>query len=259
MPPFWADPHQLHQVLVNLIANAYHAMRQSPPPRRLTLTTTVEPDLPRARLTVADTGPGIPPEIQQRIFEPFFTTKPVGQGTGLGLSLCSGIVEEHGGTIAVESVVGQGTTFVVELPMVAVGPEASPRGETRQDPPRVGGRRLLVVDDEAAVAAVLAEVLRGEGHEVDTAGNGAEALDRLAGARPYDLILSDTKMPVLDGPGFFQELERRHPEMRQRVVFVTGDVLNPDKREFLERTGAPTITKPFNLDDVRRVVRGILA
>ncbi|MBI3325345.1 MAG: hypothetical protein HYZ81_01385, partial [Nitrospinae bacterium] len=116
LPPLWADPHQLHQVAVNLISNAHQALRESSPPRWLTLTTRTDLSRGRVVLEVADTGPGIAPEIQTRIFEPFFTTKPPGQGTGLGLSLCQGIVVAHGGTIGVESQVGQGTVFVVELP-----------------------------------------------------------------------------------------------------------------------------------------------
>ena len=256
LPPLWADPHQLHQVVVNLVANAHQAMRQGPGPRHLRLTTRADPERSRVRLTVADTGPGIPREIQPRIFEPFFTTKPVGQGTGLGLSLSHGIIEEHGGAISVQSEPGQGAMFVIELPVVT--PRGTPSGPQAEEvPPPAGPIRILVVDDEPEVAGVLVDLLRLEGHEVDTAANGAEALQMLAG-QAYDAILTDTKMPVLDGQGFYLELERRHPQLRGRVAFVSGDVLGPDKREFLERTGAPMVEKPFDLDEVRRVVRGLL-
>src|SRR5216110_695784 len=120
LPPLWADSHQLHQVLVNLIANAHHAMRKQPKPapRRIRLASQLDREHQRVRLTVADTGPGIAPEIREKIFEPFFTTKPAGEGTGLGLSLCRGIIEEHGGTIGVESEPGQGTTFLIRLPVL---------------------------------------------------------------------------------------------------------------------------------------------
>ena len=117
---------------------------------------------------------------------------------------------------------------------------------------------MLIVDDEPAVAEALSEAIRREGHEVDIAGNGAEALDRLA-ARPYDLIVSDTKMPVLDGESFYRELAKRQPALRERIVFLTGDVLGREKREFLEGTGAPFLTKPCDLDELRRVIARLLA
>ena len=116
---------------------------------------------------------------------------------------------------------------------------------------------MLVVDDERGVAEALAEAIRRDGHEVEIAGDGAEALGLLA-ARPYDLIVSDTKMPVLDGESFYRELERRHPALRERIVFLTGDVLSRDKRDFLERTAAPFLTKPCDLDELRRVVSRVL-
>jgi len=107
------------------------------------------------------------------------------------------------------------------------------------------------------VAGVLVDLLQAEGYEVDTALNGAEALKKLE-QRPFDVVLTDTKMPVLDGQGFFTELERRHPELRRCVAFVTGDVLQPGKRAFLQKTGVPTLTKPFEFDQIRRVVRQLL-
>ena len=127
LPILWADPHQLHQVVVNLLSNAHHAMRASPPPRRLAIEARYDPVDERVVIAVADTGPGIPPEVQGRIFEPFFSTKPVGEGTGLGLPLCQGIVESHGGTLRVESRPGEGATFIIELPVTTL-PEAAPEG-----------------------------------------------------------------------------------------------------------------------------------
>jgi two-component system NtrC family sensor kinase len=256
LPRLWADPHQLHQVVVNLVANAHHAMRKMPLPRTLTVVTRMADTRSAVRLSVSDSGPGIPAEILGRIFDPFFTTKPPGQGTGLGLSLSHGIIEDHGGTIEVESQPGQGTTFVIDLPVAMAAPSASAAAPDQTAAP-LGPQRILVVDDEADVAGVLVDLLQSDGHVVDTALNGAEALAKIQ-AGVYDVILTDTKMPVLDGVEFFEELERRHPQLRQRVAFVTGDVLNADKRAFLDRTGAPTLAKPFDLAEIRHVVRRLV-
>jgi signal transduction histidine kinase len=205
---------------------------------------------------VADTGSGIPPEIRSRIFEPFFTTKPPGQGTGLGLSLCDRIIEGHEGTIRVESVPGKGTTFRVEL-SVEESPEL--RQETRgaREPPPPGGKTILIVDDEPAIARMLAQILAAEGHQVETAATGALALSKLR-ERAYDLILSDIKMPELDGPGLYRELVRDYPELSRRVIFITGDTLNPTTITFLEQSGAPTVSKPFVPGELRRLVQRAL-
>jgi CheY-like chemotaxis protein len=257
LPALWCDPHQLHQVLVNLITNADQAMHQTPPPRQLRLTTRFHPTEGRVSLEVADTGPGIPREIQSRVFEPFFTTKPSGQGTGLGLSLCHGIVENHGGTIRVTSPPGQGAVFRVELPVVAA-PTSGPEAPLPEGGAPIRGKTILVVDDESKVASVLVSLLSADGHQVDRAANGVIALDKLR-ARAYDLILSDIKMPELDGPGLYRALEREQPELCRRFVFLTGDTLSPETRAFLEQTEASSLAKPFALAEVRQAVRRALA
>jgi CheY-like chemotaxis protein/two-component sensor histidine kinase len=258
LPVLWADLHQLHQVVINLVTNAHQAMRETvgPRPSRLTLTTRREADRGRVWLEVADTGPGIPPEIQSRIFEPFFTTKPPGQGTGLGLSLCHGVVESHGGTIGVRSRPGEGAVFRIELP---VTPPPAPGGNdgAAESVAPATGRTVLVVDDEVEVARLLAEMLSADGHRVETAANGAAALDKLR-ERAYDLILSDLRMPELDGPGLYRALEGDRRQLQRRMIFLTGDTLGPETREFLERSGAPSVSKPFALQEVRRAVQHVL-
>ena len=257
LPILWADGHQLQQVLVNIITNAHHAVRQRPADARMiSITTWSDGVLRQVHVEIADTGPGIPSEIRGRIFEPFFTTKPVGQGTGLGLSLCRGIVDEHGGTITVESEPGQGTTFEITLP-VTVRPASADAPSATETAPPVGTKTILVVDDERDLAEILVEALGREGHRVEIAGNGADALRRLEQDR-YDLVVSDTKMPVMDGVELVHEIERRFPTLSKRIIFVTGDVLDPEKRRFLESSGAPFLIKPFDLGEVRRVVRGVL-
>ena len=253
VPVLWADAHQLHQVFVNLTANAHHAMRRQHGPKRIAITARLVAD-DRVRVDVRDTGPGIPAELQARVFDAFFTTKPKGEGTGLGLSLCANIVREHGGRMALESTPGEGATFSIELPVVR--PPAPVVTEAVRVAP-LPSQRILVVDDEVALARVLAQALERDGHVVETAEDGATALERLASSA-YDVVISDTRMPVLDGEGFYAELERRHPTLCRRIIFVTGDVLSGDKRAFLERTGAPFIAKPCSVDDVRRALRDVV-
>lgn len=252
LPILWADPHQLQQVLVNLLTNAHHALRQSAV-RRLTISTRHDHAARRLVLRVADTGPGIPAEVQARIFEPFFTTKPVGEGTGLGLSLCQSIVESHGGAIRVSGSPGTGTVFTVELPVEAAG---HPAGSAAADPagPVTPGRRVLVVDDEPGVAEALASLLADDGHLAETAADGRAALALLERAA-WDVVISDIRMPGLDGPALYGEVMRRPAHRAPAFVFMTGDLLGAETREFLERAGVPCLRKPFTLEDVRRALQ----
>jgi nitrogen fixation negative regulator NifL len=256
LPALWADPHQLHQVIVNFITNAHHAMHGSTSPRRHTIRTWFTAADSRVSLSVGDTGPGIPPDVLGRIFEPFFTTKPLGQGTGLGLPLCLGIVEGHGGTVRVDSKPGEGAVFTIELPVVAApeGDAKEPVVEARALPP---GSRILVVDDEPDVAGVLTDLLKAAHEQVDTASDGRAALERIEQA-DYDLILCDVRMPGLDGPELYRALRLKHPELLSRFVFLTGDTLNPESRDFVQHTGAPCLSKPFDFDDVYQVIGRVL-
>ncbi|OGB99930.1 MAG: hypothetical protein A3G35_06725 [candidate division NC10 bacterium RIFCSPLOWO2_12_FULL_66_18] len=251
IPTLSADPHQLHQVLVNLISNAHHATLHTAPPRRVTLGTRYDPPRGCVTLTVADSGPGIPPELEGRIFEPFFTTMAPGEGTGLGLALCRGIVEEHRGSITVERP-SQGAVVVVTLP-VEPFPAAEQKIPGGEVPAALGERAILVVDDEPEVAALLAAILSAAGHHADTASNGVIALEQL-GRRNYDLVLSSLRMPQLDGPGFYRELAHRYPHLRRRFVCVTGDALSAEGREFLAQAGVPRLGKPFSREEVLLVV-----
>ena len=256
LPLVWADGHQLKQVIVNLVTNARQAVQDSAPPRQLRLATRYDERHSSVGIEVADSGPGIPAELRARVFEPFFTTKPDGEGTGLGLALARGMVEGHGGSIEIESTPGEGARFIISLPLGAPPESQEESGELQAAGPVVG-KSILVVDDEPAVASLLAEALSRDGYKVDMAANGAVAL-RMLGARDYDLIISDSGMPELNGRELYREIERREPRLSRRFVFVTGDILNPRTRAFLAETGAPQLEKPFTVESVKRVVRRAL-
>ena len=256
LPVLWGDPHQLHQVVVNLLTNAQQALRETPPPHQIILTTQYNAAQQEVRLEVLDTGPGLPPELQTRIFEPFFTTKPAGVGTGLGLSLCQSIIAGHEGTLRVESHPGHGARFVVALP-VAVEPSPEPPVPEPLPATVVTGKAILVIDDEVATAKALVRLFHRDGNSVDTAANGHLALAQLR-KRPYDLILCDLRMPKLDGPGLYRSLAQDQPQLLPRFIFVTGDTLSPTAKAFLEDSQAPYLVKPFHAEEVRRVVQHAL-
>ena len=256
VPLLWGDPHQLQQVLINLLTNAQQALRAAPGAREVTCTTQYDPAQHRITLAVADTGPGISAALQGRIFEPFFTTKPPGVGTGLGLPLCRGIVEAHGGTLEVTSAPGQGATFRLTLPVGAV-PASLPTPPPVDEALAVRGGTILVVDDEPSLAKGLARLLQRDGHTVDTVADGRQALARLE-TRAYDCILCDVRMPELDGPSLYRLLERQQPHLCQRLIFLTGDTLEPATQAFLEQSGAPCLTKPFPIAEARRAIQRIL-
>jgi two-component system NtrC family sensor kinase len=256
LPPLWADPHQLHQVIINLLTNAQQALHDTPPPRRITLATCFEASPDRVIFEVADNGPGIPPELQERILEPFFTTKPPGVGTGLGLSLCQGIIDSHGGRLSVESQPGQGAVFRVELPVIEPLAPVVEATEPEVAAP-ICGKDLLIVDDEVGTATALVRVFHRDGQILDTAANGREALDKLR-ARSYDLILCDLRMPELDGPSLYRALACERPHLQRRFIFLTGDTLSPEAKAFFDETRAPHLAKPFRAAEIRRLVQQVL-
>ncbi|RPI46077.1 MAG: PAS domain-containing sensor histidine kinase, partial [Betaproteobacteria bacterium] len=254
IPYILADADQLHQVLLNLVINAQQALQDSPLPRRIRVATRFDSAADKIRITVEDNGPGIPEHLRARVFEPYFTTKPVGVGTGVGLAVSFGIVEAHGGTLAVECPPGGGTAFHIDLPVGAAEPTVTDSGDTAA--PRVSRRKILVVDDEAEVREVLTEILRSADNHVAAASSGREALERME-AQHYDVILTDIRMPDLDGLALYHEIKRRWPERGNLVVFVTGDTLSPASRDLANVADRPVIEKPFVPEEVHRVVAEI--
>ena len=251
IPPILADADQLHQVFLNLVINAQQALQDRPAPRSLRIETRFDPAADAVRIKVADNGPGIPEHLRARIFEPFFTTKPTGLGTGVGLAVSLGVVEAHGGTMSVDCPGEGGTVFSVVLPTGCVEPVADDTVPSWK--PRVTQRTILIVDDEPEIRETLSEILIAAQHRVVTASSGREALERMAAER-YDAILTDIRMPDLDGRSLYEEIQRRWPGQAGRVVFVTGDTLATGVRKLVSESGRPVIEKPFLPSEVRRIV-----
>jgi signal transduction histidine kinase/CheY-like chemotaxis protein len=258
LPTTLADPYQLQQVFLNLLVNAEQALLHSRGGGRVSIRT-YQPSAQRVAFEVADDGPGVPPDIASRIFDPFFSTKAPGEGTGLGLSIAYGIVKQHGGEVYFENQPSGGARFVVDLPLISAAKPESPRESLPHEmhAAAVGASRILVVEDEASVANLIFDVLKGEGHYVECTLDSQEGLARLSRSR-FDAILCDLRMPRLDGQGFYDALVRAGSVMKDRILFITGDTLAPRTRDFLEPRGLPHLDKPFLVEELILAVHGIL-
>jgi PAS domain S-box-containing protein len=249
------DQHQLQQVFLNILNNAYDALKDAPEPRHIWVRTGASGD--RVRIEITDSGPGAREPL--RVFDPFYTTKPVGEGTGLGLSICYGILKEHGGEITVRNVPPRGASFSVFLPCVEAG-DSPERGDSPAVPvpaarPASSGIRVLLVDDEEAVVEVEREILCERGHSVEVAtsmGGAIEALER----GEVEVIVADYK--VSGGPGG-QELHRwvrRHrPALAERIIFTFADGQSDEAAHFLAASGCPSLHKPFRADQLLSAVQ----
>jgi len=250
-PVVWGNGPQLQQMLLNLLINAEQALSEHTGERAIAIRTVGTADA--VRLEVADSGPGVAPEIRARIFDPFFTTKPVGVGTGLGLSICYGIVQEHGGRIQLETVPGRGATFVVHLPR---DPRPLPTAPAKGAPAAAGtgALRVLIVDDEPSLRDAAGRFLRKAGITTDTAVDGRAALEAIA-RQDYDVIITDIRMPGMNGRELVARLKQERPELLSRVILSTGDTFAEETTNLVAETGLPTLVKPFDFDTLERLVR----
>lgn len=253
-----ADASQLQQVLLNAINNARHAMVDAEGGGVLTITTELLGEA-TIRITVADTGPGIPPDVLDKVFDPFFTTREVGTGTGLGLSAAHGIVQEHDGRIWVESEPGHGATLLVELPVKSSAADVvvvSDEHEHEWIPPQ--GQKILVIDDEHAIVDCIVRALQDSGYQADGVLTAELALKKLR-EDSYDLIISDIKMPGMDGPACREQVEAMDPLLAERMIFITGDAVSPKTQTFLTKWSGRCLDKPFRVEHLRAVVAEALA
>lgn len=258
LPNTMADPNQIEQVLINLIGNAVYVLGTRPKPRTLTISTEESGNY--IRIIVADNGPGVPKDVIGQIFDPFFTTKPLGKGTGLGLTISNTIIQEHRGKLLVENQPTGGAKFIVELPIVqcvTTAPADQAPPEAKPLAADSAKRSALIVDDEPGIVAVLSEIISGIGYDVTTATNGVEAMERITSGT-YDVILSDMRMPDMDGVKLFETLKKENEVLAHRIVFVTGDTVSPDTRAFLKGTGNRWLSKPFKIQQVIDVVNNMV-
>jgi two-component system NtrC family sensor kinase len=244
-PHTMVDVYQLQQVLLNLVTNAEQAMSACDRPHhRLTACTRGGPDF--IRIEVEDTGTGIPEESLERIFNPFYTTKALGQGTGLGLSISLGIISEHGGRVWAENIPSGGARFCIDLPVLAPAEATRPEPVARRPTPGPG-LRILIADDELPLRLALSQYFRQLGHSAVAVASGREAI-AAAAAEPFDAVLLDMRMPDISGKQVFEQWQSQAPGLAQRVVFLTGDIVSNELQSFLNRTGRPFLSKPFELE-----------
>jgi CheY-like chemotaxis protein len=251
VPAVDGNESRLGQVFLNLIVNAAQSMDEGKADsNELRVTTNVGSD-GRVVVEVADTGAGMPPEVQKRLFTPFFTTKPVGVGTGLGLSICHRIVTTLGGVITVESSVGEGSAFRVVLPVAesALPPQ---RHHESVDAPAVRRGRILVVDDEVVLASLVERVLVE--HEVIAMTRAEDALAAVAGGARFDVLLLDLMMPEMTGMDLYAELLTIAPDQAEKTIFLSGGAFTTRARAFLATVDNISIDKPFSVAEFRAIV-----
>ena len=254
LPAISADAHQLQQVFLNLLLNAEQAILSAGRSGEIIARTAPGPTPDTVLAQIVDDGPGIAAGDLTRVFEPFYTTKEVGQGTGLGLSVSYGIVQEHGGRLMAESRPGV-TTFTVELPVRSARSRSAVVMETRK--PLTGeGRLALVVEDEPAVLDLIVQLLTESGWSVDVAAGGKTGIERVQ-SRRYDLVISDVRMPEGGGDEFYRKAVAYDAALSRRFLFITGDTANPAAWEFLKGAKVSVLEKPFSADAFLDAVRAI--
>ncbi len=263
--PILADPTQIHQVMMNLCTNAYHAMREKGGRLGVTLEgVELDPDDakryldicpgPYFRLTVSDTGHGMTDEVMERVFDPYFTTKTIGEGTGLGLSVVRGIVKTHNGHVTVCSEPGKGTTFHVYLPLAATE-KVSPIPEASVS--SMGTERILLVDDEEEIVRMEKQMLERLGYHVTSRTVSTEVLEMFReDPLRFDLVITDVTMPVMTGLDLSKELIRIRPDIP--IILCTG-FIDPGTEEKAKAAGIREyVMKPLLRNEISSLIRRVL-
>ena len=245
---------KLVQVLVNLLINAAQAIPESDGKRHLITVRSQSVSETVAQIEITDTGVGIPPDVLPHVFEPFSTTKRRGEGSGLGLAISKRIVEELGGTISIESQLGHGCRVLIELPRTNRDAITAKylRPLSHEHPEHAERLQLLVIDDEVSIGKTLRDIMLD--YAVTVAVSAREALELLQSGQEFDAVLCDLMMPDMTGPELYRTACRQRPELTERFIFMTGGAFTDHAREFLEHTSCPSLSKPFTIANVYRVV-----
>jgi signal transduction histidine kinase/CheY-like chemotaxis protein len=245
VPPVSGDVARLSQVFLHLLVNAAQAIPEGAPQRHQVVVRTRPTDDARVAIEIEDSGVGIPPEKLSHIFEPFFTTRGVGEGSGMGLSICRGVIAQVGGEIAVTSTPGQGSCFRVVLSALADGSRDGFGAEVMRRVSAARPARVLVVDADRQAASHIASVL-GERYDAVIAVSGREALELLRRERDFDAVVCDLIMPEMTGIELYETIGTLRPELRDRFLFVVaGEAgeLSREARDWIARAGARCLRK----------------
>lgn len=253
LPYTMVDPYTIQQVFLNIVNNAHLAMKEKGGKHKLTARTEHKEELLKIYFT--DSGPGISEANLKKIFDPFFTTREVGKGTGLGLSISYGIIKEHNGELRVTSRQGEGATFIIELPVLSEAEVKKPVMASSSDAEITDGEKknILVVDDEQSILELIKAIVESMGHNVCTASDAKIAMDKIKN-KDYDMIISDIRMPNMDGKELYWTIRRSRPDLLKKILFTTGDSINSETQKFLQDTKVSYIGKPFSTAELRKQI-----
>jgi two-component system, NtrC family, sensor kinase len=273
-PEIMGNPDSLQHLFINLMNNAHQALKNHKGARKLILRTQYQKGF--IQIIFEDTGPGVIPEYKERLFEPFFSTWGEKESLGLGLATSYGIVSEHGGNLYYKDRPTGGAIFIVELPLrrdmaretgksISLPRENGKLKIFQARPPQSSApsdqverrRRILLVDDEEPILSMLSDSLSQEGFDVVSTIDGQKALE-LLDIEDFDMIITDVKMPGISGIHIYWFIEKKKPQIIDKIVFITGDIIDSTTRSFLKSIDNPYFTKPFDVKKFTSIIKNIL-